>query len=1095
MAYPGPPISAEKFLDPGENKKGGNHPMRNLKKFLALALAMVMCFSLMLTASAADPASPADFDDKDEISSTYAEAVNVLSALDIIQGDDLGNFNPKNYIRRSEVSAMIYRIATSVADGQVSIYKDYDYFDDVDSEAWFAGYVNYCGIAQYVKGKTPTTFDPWANVTGYEVLAMILRVVGYDRNDEFTGPTWKIRTASTAKDLGILKNVSEGTLGQPATREVVAELLFQAMQVPTVDYNILQNYYPNKELIADTKDNRDNYANAISKGLLKLPLNADLLYTKFDIVGKSPRLAWDDFGRPSTAWVKDVTAKEDAATAGEWSQYIPNDVDTANDVGTTNEDFTDKDETPILIPMTPVKVYDNAITECNLTKEINSDKSIAWANIGEVLNGEYDDTVASVAFNAQAATDGRNTFTPGRSGDMDALHTTVDYIGATGRTTEIYKFSLGGTTKWMFVYIDTFLGEVTSTTDAIKDTAGHTIVKAKATVALGNDATGGNSGDPLKTLTLDNPNGKYKKGDLVLIQTPKSTITTLDKVDTPERAPLAPEDVPNVATMFDDDAVILTTAPTKVQVTINATVGEKDAKMGIIGSDGKTYMASNTFLAARNGTTKKNDTVLDEWYDVPNGDKDTDDATAPNKGIVNSMIGRTYDLVLDQNGYIVGMKEVLTVSEPVGVITGVESVRVASGKWVSEVEAYMVDGSTKTFQLLKPSKQIANDHLETYSYYTNVTEADEDWNAASATTGFYGKSIGVGSLVMFSNISHDGKTYWKIEDFASDAANDTAFDGTTVGTVNGDADDDTDIKTGVTDTFAGGTSSLDDGSVVFVTEYEYRYNTGDLNEGKNINKTYKVYEGFKNMPTIKAANGKAVFQQLKDHPAYVLIGTSDVEDEYIIKNQEKITVDDSYLVLSRGATYAEYSEYIALKNGEKVTLKVSNANASLNAKIEGTMTFTANGTAGADANELLVVTGTNAKGYITGVSTVSDLAGAGDSVALANCGGITAFEKIAPANGGTASAVTYADGVLTCVAGEFLTVDDNCVVKIVNRDLGTVYDSNLSEAMRYAQGIDKAGGTTDGHGQLASHGLVFELNELGYVSALYVIDEWQGTQT
>ena len=64
-------------------------------------------------------------------------------------------------------------------------------------------------------------FKPQQNVTGYEALAMILRAIGYDRNNEFTGPSWQIQTAATARNRGILKNIAEGTLGGAATREAV----------------------------------------------------------------------------------------------------------------------------------------------------------------------------------------------------------------------------------------------------------------------------------------------------------------------------------------------------------------------------------------------------------------------------------------------------------------------------------------------------------------------------------------------------------------------------------------------------------------------------------------------------------------------------------------------------------------------------------------------------------------------------------------------------------------------------------------------------------------------------------------------------------
>ena len=83
----------------------------------------------------------------------------------------------------------------------------------------------------------------------------------------------------------------------------------------------------------------------------------------------------------------------------------------------------------------------------------------------------------------------------------------------------------------------------------------------------------------------------------------------------------------------------------------------------------------------------------------------------------------------------------------------------------------------------------------------------------------------------------------------------------------------------------------------------------------------------------------------------------------------------------------------------------------------------------------------------------------------------------------------YGNSVLQLAtkANGFLTIADGCKVKLVNRDLGSTSDITLNEAIRYSNGVDK-GATADG--TLPSHGMVFELNELGYVCALYVIDDW-----
>ena len=221
--------------------------MRNLKKILALALALVMTLSVMTVANAA-------FTDEKDINGTYAEAVDVLSSLGVFKGTGTGTtFSPKQSITRAEVAAIIYRIVTGdVTDKQASIYADYAKFNDVKSTAWYAGYVGYCSNANLIKGDGKGNFLPTATVTGYQALAMILRAMGYDVNGEFTGSGWEVKVASTAQQRGILKNVNAGTLGTAAAREVVAELLFQAIQKATVVYTPALGYYSANLLNVDT---------------------------------------------------------------------------------------------------------------------------------------------------------------------------------------------------------------------------------------------------------------------------------------------------------------------------------------------------------------------------------------------------------------------------------------------------------------------------------------------------------------------------------------------------------------------------------------------------------------------------------------------------------------------------------------------------------------------------------------------------------------------------------------------------------------------------------------------------------------------------
>lgn len=1075
-----------------------------------------MTLSLMVTVNAA---SPVAFKDDEDISPTYAEAVDVLSALGIVKGqgkDDPreGKFMPKDPITRAEVAAMIYRVAhNDASESYASIYKDYERFPDVKSTSWYAGVANYCGNSEIIRGYPNGTFGPGRNVTGYEVLVMVLRMLGYGQNGELEGKEWTTQSMRYGRVAGLTKNIKEGTLGQTATREMVAEIMFQALQADLVEYNLFQNYHPAKELLPNNAETREAYADALEDGRLELPLNTDLMYVNYGIVGKSYNLSFDNFGRPSVAWVRDestdvTVCSNHGTTDGDAEKYVPN---AALETETGVIAFT--------VRMPAVKTYDNAVTECQVAKDVTGDKTLDWKNIAEVLNGNgetgFDGTtgttlgkthtlaVAGTEFSAQGVNhaDGQT---------FDALHTSDKWIGATGRTTEIYDVrgynvvnNNSDVQSYIFVYADTFLGEVTNITEAILDPNDHVIKPATATVKLGNNAGGT---DALVTISVTTGVSSYKVGDLVLIQTVDGSDTTaidgIQKLPVGAKVPAKPEDVPQTADNFGDCADV-GRADIK-RVTIKATVGLQDDKMGIISTDSETIYASNTFLAAKNANAP---TVLKDWYDV-------DVAT---NGITNSMIGRTYDLVLDQHGYIVGMKEVLTIDSTVGVITGIDTDRAGMGKYVSVVEAYMTDGSTKTFNVInmtetefdKIATAPATINTKAFEFFANSAAADDIW----AKDGIYGEAMGVGSLVMFKQCRVDGVDVWYFADTSDLTATEFLWDAAgnaagTFGAVGTALDKDTGaVKTGnaltletVLDldnpTLAGTKipEQLDNKSIVFVADPEYAYNSGNANEGKNSVK-YNVFEGFKKMPTITAAQVQAkgqpmpstggtadhvniLYQQLIHNPEYVLVYPQNLAVEYITRGQSTIIVDDSYLVLSRGATYATYSEYNVLKNGEKTTLSVSNSNDTLNLAIEAAMT----------TGKLLTVTGRNGAGHVISVETVAALAQGGNDVAIDNCGGVmSAATTLNPLVTG-ANTVLFSenDGVLNFVdygGGNniALTVADNCTVQLVNLGTGAVKDINMSVAKTY---INKESTKLQDYCDFT-----FELDQYGYVCSLYVIEQ------
>ncbi len=245
-----------------------------MKKLLAMVLALVMTLSLAVSANAA-------FKDDTKISDDYAEAVAVLNGMGVFKGYEDGSFKPEGNITRAEVATIIYRIYTAdVAKNDKSgLYATYNKFSDMAGASWAAGYIGYCANASLVKGYPDGTFKPSGKVTGYEVLAMILRAVGYDKNNEFSGADWALHVAQTAQQLGILDNVAKTTdLNAPASRELVAELLFQGIQKAQVTYTPAFGYVTDKVIGTKT--------NSLGEKNFKL----------------ASAVASDKWGRPATKW-------------------------------------------------------------------------------------------------------------------------------------------------------------------------------------------------------------------------------------------------------------------------------------------------------------------------------------------------------------------------------------------------------------------------------------------------------------------------------------------------------------------------------------------------------------------------------------------------------------------------------------------------------------------------------------------------------------------------------------------------------------------------------------------------------------------------
>ncbi len=235
--------------------------MKNLKKVLAFVVVFTMMFSFAVSANSFPDVS------KD---ASYAEAVTVLSSLNVMIGDEKGNFNPDKILTRAEATALIMRVKglAEAAEGA----KGATAFSDVAADHWASGSINLAYQSGVVKGMGDGTFAPESEVLYEQFVKMLVAALGYEPQVETLGgyPTGYLVVASQ-------KNITKGATGAagtPVARSVAARLLYNAL-----DVNMMKQtkFVKGEEEYAEAED-KENYT------LLNKCLGFDKIEGKIDSV-------------------------------------------------------------------------------------------------------------------------------------------------------------------------------------------------------------------------------------------------------------------------------------------------------------------------------------------------------------------------------------------------------------------------------------------------------------------------------------------------------------------------------------------------------------------------------------------------------------------------------------------------------------------------------------------------------------------------------------------------------------------------------------------------------------------------------------------
>ena len=223
--------------------------MRNLKKVLSLVLCVAMMLSVMVMGAGAA------FTDQDKI--VNEEAVDMISALGIVDGYEDDSFQPEKNIERGEAAKMI----AVMLNGGKDAVKDTNVssFNDVlgSADAWANKYIEY-GVAEGIlAGVGGDRFAPASNVTGTQLAKMLLVSLGYDADKEgyLDDTYWAVNVNTDASSAGLFAGLDSMDVSVALTRDNAAQMIWNALQAETVRYSLTGQVVKTGEtLLAQTYD-------------------------------------------------------------------------------------------------------------------------------------------------------------------------------------------------------------------------------------------------------------------------------------------------------------------------------------------------------------------------------------------------------------------------------------------------------------------------------------------------------------------------------------------------------------------------------------------------------------------------------------------------------------------------------------------------------------------------------------------------------------------------------------------------------------------------------------------------------------------------
>ena len=391
-----------------------------MKKFLSLVLALVMTMSLVTVSAGAK-----DFTDGSEI--TYKEAVDVISALGVVDGYSDGDFRPDDVLTRGAAAKIICNLILGPTTAS-ALNAGTAPFKDVPVTNTFAGYITYCSQQGIISGYADGTFRPTGTLSGNAFMKMLLGALGYDSSIEgYTGPNWTVSVIKQAVGIGLDDGNDEFVGSKAVTRQEAALYAFNMLQATMVEYD-QQNTIVVGDITINTTSSRsdvenngksDKYINSDGKMQFAEKYFTDL---RLDDSGE------DDFARPSNVW----TLKSDEI--GTYAKDADATYTTKVEVGDIYKDLglnktVAKDDVSVYVDGVSSKDHPNMKDQLPVAIKKGDDDTKFGANgvLTEVFYDEDDGTVTITEVNTYVGQVSKNVAATSKK-DAYVVVSTLDVV-------------------------------------------------------------------------------------------------------------------------------------------------------------------------------------------------------------------------------------------------------------------------------------------------------------------------------------------------------------------------------------------------------------------------------------------------------------------------------------------------------------------------------------------------------------------------------------------------------------------------------------------------------------------------------------------